>query len=79
MYRRYVNRALGEERLNKAITAEPIERDKYLIAEEAKEMVIRDKNLVRRKGEGGRIMRRGEGCLAWMNGRVDMAWYFCGD
>lgn len=58
IYRRHVNRALGEERFDKAMVAELMERDKYLSAEEAKEMGIVDEILLRRKeGEG----KEGEG------------------
>lgn len=57
IYRRHVNDALGEERFDKAMVAELMERDKYLTADEAREMGIVDEILVRREekateGEG---------------------------
>ncbi|KAL2105475.1 hypothetical protein VUR80DRAFT_8308 [Thermomyces stellatus] len=49
IYRRHVNHALGEERFDQKAVAELMERDKYLSAEEAKEMGIVDEILVRRE------------------------------
>lgn len=58
IYRRHVNHALGEEKFDQKMVAELMERDKYLSAEEAKEMGIVDEILLRRKeGEG----KEGEG------------------
>lgn len=60
IYRRHVNKALGEERFDKNMVAELMERDKYLSAEEAKEMGIVDEILVRRE-EKGKEGKEGEG------------------
>ncbi|SPN98682.1 related to endopeptidase Clp [Cephalotrichum gorgonifer] len=66
IYRRHVNKALGGDKFNKEMVAELMERDKYLTAEEAKELGIIDEILMKRdvqkegEGEAGKDKGKGE-------------------
>jgi ATP-dependent Clp protease protease subunit len=49
IYRHHVNKALGEDRFNAEMVAELMDRDKYLTAQEAKDMGIVDEILLKRE------------------------------